>query len=154
MHSQLIMSNHLSALSTEDQRHALLILKWLRSLETILLESRRIYVVLRQQCGVILRHLWVKALQVVFASWYAKKKKKKKDIGKANNWIPRTRDALVSSSKETISCTGAAMRVITQNVFDGLALTSELSWRSRSRIDGWHRTEKEITTRFPFMSLM
>ena len=43
--------------------------------EYIVLESRRIYVVLRQQSGVILWHLWVKALQAVFTSWFAKKKK-------------------------------------------------------------------------------
>lgn len=55
MHSQLIMSNHLSALSTEDQCDALLIPKMTKIFgDYIVLESRRIYVVLKQQCGVIL----------------------------------------------------------------------------------------------------
>lgn len=114
----------------------------------IVLESRRIYVVLRQQCGVILWHLWVKALQVVFASWYAKKIKNKKTLarqitgyqGSEMHWFPPVKRLYPVQELQCESSPKMFLMVCTN--------FQEPADLSRSQIDGWHRTEKEISTHF------
>ena len=141
MHSQLIMSKSSQCPQYRGPVWCFVDTKMTKIFgDYIVLESRRIYVVLRQQCGVILWHLWVKALQVVFASWYVKKKKRKTLARHITGY--QGPDCRLYPVRE-LQCESSPKMflMVCTNFQDPADL-------NRSQIDALNRTEKEISTLF------